>query len=230
MRREGYELQVSQPQVIIKEEGGEKLEPFEEVIIDVPEESSGTVIEKITKRRGIMQEMNEKEGIVRLRFKMPTRGLLGYRSEFVIDTKGEGILSSRVIGFKTYVGDIKKREVGSMVSMVAGKVAAYALDNLQQRGILYVEHGMEIYEGMIMGNVIKGEDMAVNPTKGKNLSNVRSSGTDEAIYLKPPFLLTIERGLEIIAQDEYLEITPVNVRLRKKILSEKDRAKATTKD
>lgn len=226
MRREGYELQVSQPQVIIKEENGEKLEPFEEVIIDVPEESSGAVIEKLTKRRGLMQEMNQKEGIVRLRFEMPTRGLLGYRSEFVIDTKGEGILSSRFIGFQPYAGEIKKREVGSMTSMIAGKVAAYALDNLQQRGILYIEPGTEVYEGMVVGNVTRGEEMAVNPIKGKQLTNVRASGTDEAIVLKPAYLLTIERGLEIMAEDEYLEVTPNNVRLRKKLLTEKDRAKA----
>ncbi len=216
MRREGYELQVSQPQVIIKEEGGEKLEPFEELTIDVPEESSGAVIEKLTKRKGLMQEMNQKDGIVRLKFEIPTRGILGYRSEFVIDTKGEGIFSSRVIGFKPYAGEIKKREVGSMTSMIAGKVAAYALDNLQQRGVLYIEPGMEVYEGMVLGNVTKGEDMSVNPIKGKNLSNVRSSGTDEAIVLKPAYVLSIERGLEVMSQDEYLEITPKNIRLRKK--------------
>ncbi len=227
MRREGYEIQVSQPQVIIKEENGQKLEPFEEVIIDVPAESSSTVIEKLTKRRGMVQEMNQKENTMRLKIEMPTRGLLGYRTEFVIDTRGEGILSSRMIGFRPYVGEIRKHDLGSMTSMVAGKVAAYSLDNLQQRGILYIEHGMEIYEGQVVGNVTKGEDMAVNPTKGKNMSNVRSSGTDEAIIIRPAYILTIERGLEIIHPNEYLEITPKSVRLRKKLLSEKDRAKSS---
>ncbi|OGI70663.1 GTP-binding protein TypA [Candidatus Nomurabacteria bacterium RIFCSPLOWO2_01_FULL_42_20] len=226
MRREGYELQVSQPQVIIKETDGKKFEPYEEVIIDVPEETSGAVIEKITKRRGVMQEMNKKEGIMHLRFEMPTRGLLGYKSQFIIDTKGEGILSSRVIGFKPHAGEIKKREVGSMTSMEKGTAVAFALDNLQNRGIIYIEPGTEVYEGMVIGNVLKGDEMAVNPTKGKQLTNVRASGTDEAIFLKPAYLLTIERGLEIMAGDEYLEVTPKNVRLRKKFLTERDRAKA----
>jgi GTP-binding protein len=225
MRREGYELQVSEPKAIIKEENGEKLEPYEEVTIDVPDESSGAVIEKLTKRRGQMIEMTQKDNIYRLRFEMPTRGLLGYRSQFVIDTKGEGILSSRFVGFKPYAGEIKKHEVGSMTSMVAGKVLAFALDNLQQRGTLYVEPGMEVYEGMVIGNVIKGEEMAVNPTKGKQLTNMRASGTDESIFLKPAYTMTIERGLETMGPDEYLEVTPKNVRLRKKVLTEQGRAK-----
>ena len=227
MRREGYELQVSEPKVIIKEENGEKLEPFEEVIIDVPEESSGVVIEKLTKRRGQLLEMNQKDRIFRIRLEIPTRGLLGYRSQFVIDTKGEGILSSRFIGFKPYVGLINKHEVGSMTSMTAGKVLAFALDNLQQRGTLYVEPGTEVYEGMVIGNVIRGEEMAVNPTKGKQLTNMRASGTDEAVFLKPAFTLSIERGLETMNEDEYLEVTPKSVRLRKKILTESGRARGT---
>ncbi len=218
MRREGYELQVSQPQVIIKEEEGKRLEPFEEVTVDVPSEYSGAVIETLTRRRGMITNMVEKDGVTRVILEMPTRGLLGYRSQFVIDTKGEGIISARVIGFKPFAGEIKKRDVGSMTSMISGKAAAYALWNLQERGILYIEHGMEIYEGMVIGNVTKGDEMAVNPIKGKNLSNVRSSGNDEAIVLKPPYIMTIERGLETMAEDEYLEVTPKNARLRKKIL------------
>lgn len=225
MRREGYELQVSQPHVIIKEENGEKLEPYEEVTIDVRNEFSGSVIEKLTGRRGIITSMHEKEGIVRLLMEMPTRGLLGYRGQFIVDTRGEGILASRFIGFKSYAGDIKKRDVGSMTSMVSGKVLAFSLWTLQERGVLYVEHGDEVYEGMVIGNVTKGDEMAVNPTKGKQLSNMRSSGTDEAINVKPPFKLSIERGLEIMADDEFLEITPKNVRLRKKLLTELDRSK-----
>ncbi|MCC6520941.1 translational GTPase TypA [Candidatus Nomurabacteria bacterium] len=217
MRREGYELQVSQPQVIIKEENGHKTEPYEELTVDVPQDVSGAVIEKITKRRGIMTLMTEKEGIARVVFEIPTRGLLGYRGQFVVDTKGEGIMSSRVVGFREYAGEIKKRDVGSMTSMIAGKAAAYALWNLQERGILYIEHGSEVYEGMVIGNVTKGEDMAVNPVKGKNLTNVRSSGNDEAIVLKPPYSISIERGLEVMAADEFLEVTPKSVRLRKKL-------------
>ena len=228
MRREGYELQVSQPHVIIKEENGVKLEPYEEVTIDVRSEFSGAVIEKLTARRGLITNMNEKEGIMRLLIEIPTRGLLGYRGQFVVDTKGEGILASRFVGFKEYAGEIKKRDVGSMTSMVAGKVAAFSLWTLQERGILYVEHGDEVYEGMVVGNVTKGEEMAVNPTKGKQLSNMRSSGADEAINVKPPFKLSIERALEVMADDEYLEITPKNVRLRKKFLTESARSKNKT--
>ena len=226
MRREGFEMQVSEPEVIIKEIDGLKTEPYEELVIDVPMESSGSVIEKIGKRRGIMKDMVEKQGIARIIFDIPTRGLLGYRGEFIIDTKGEGIMSSRVTGFKEYAGEIKKREYGSMISMVAGKAVAFSLANLQERGILYIEHGTEVYEGMVVGNVLKGEEMSVNPTKGKQLTNMRASGTDEAITLNPVFILSIERGLEVMNKDEYLEITPKSVRLRKKYLTEIDRAKS----
>ncbi len=225
MRREGYELQVSQPQVIIKHEGNQKLEPFEEVTIDVPTESSGTVIEKLTKRRGLITNMREENGLTRIVLEMPTRGLLGFRGMFMIDTKGEGILSSRVIGFKDYAGEIKKREVGSMTSMMTGMVVAYALANMQERGILYVEHGDDIYEGMVVGNVTKGDEMVVNPIKGKQLTNFRASGTDDAISLKPAYRMTIERGLETMSDDEYLEITPKSVRLRKQYLTETLRSK-----
>ncbi len=230
MRREGYELQVSQPHVIYHEENGTKSEPYEELIIDVPSISSGAVVEKITRRRGIMTHMEEKEGLTRLSFEIPTRGLLGYRSQFVVDTKGEGIMSSRVIGFKPYAGEIRSREVGSMASMIAGKAVAFALGNLQDRGVLYIEHGAEVYEGMVIGNVTKGEEMSVNPIKGKQLTNMRASGTDEAIVLKPAFTLSIERGLEVMADDEYLEITPKSVRLRKKYLTELDRVRAVRKN
>ncbi len=226
MRREGFEMQVSQPEVIIKEENGQKTEPYEELVVDVPMESSGGVIEKMGKRRGIMKDMVEKEGIARIVFDIPTRGLLGYRGEFIIDTKGEGIMSSRVTGFREYAGEIKKREYGSMVSMAPGKAVAFALANLQERGIMYIEHGTEVYEGMVIGNVLKGEDMSVNPTKGKQLTNMRASGTDEALFLKPAFTLSIERGLEVMSGDEYLEITPKSVRLRKKYLTELARTKA----
>ncbi|MFA6274289.1 MAG: GTP-binding protein, partial [Candidatus Paceibacterota bacterium] len=154
MRREGFEIQVSQPEVIMKTEDEILKEPYEELVIDVPMESSGGVIEKIGKRRGIMKNMMEKEGIARIIFDIPTRGLLGFRGEFIIDTKGEGIMSSRFIGFRKHAGEIKKREYGSMTSMINGKAVAFALANLQERGILYVEHGTEVYEGMVIGNVL----------------------------------------------------------------------------
>jgi len=226
MRREGFEMQVSQPEVIIKEENGIQTEPYEELVIDVPMESSGIVIEKIGKRKGIMKHMSEKHGIARIVFEIPTRGLLGYRGEFIVDTKGEGIMSSQVVGFKEYAGEIKRKEYGSMASMVAGKAVAFALANLQERGLLFIEHGTEVYEGMVVGNVLKGDEMSVNPTKGKQLTNMRASGTDEATYLKPAFILSIERGLEVMNDDEYLEITPKSVRLRKKFLTELDRTRA----
>ncbi len=226
MRREGYELQVSQPQVIIREENGVKLEPFEEVIIDTPSEFQGAVIEKLGTRAFVLQNLTQHGNIVRLTLEGPTRGLLGYKNMFIIDTKGEGILSSRVLGFKPYAGEIRKRIVGSMISMATGKALGYSLWSLQDRGQLYIKPAMEVYEGMVIGNTSKGEEMMANPTKGKNQSNVRSSGTDEAIILVPIFDLSIERGLEIMADDEYLEITPKSVRLRKQYLTENERSKA----
>lgn len=229
MRREGYELQISKPQVIFKEENGEKLEPYEEVIIDVPNDMSGVVIEKLSKRKGIMIEMKTDTIHTRIIFEIPTRGLLGYKSEFIIDTRGEGILSSRVIGFKKYAGEIEKRNVGSMVSMATGKSSGFSLFNLQERGVLYIGHGEDVYEGMVIGNVSKGNDLTVNPTKGKELSNMRASGSDEAIKLTPPDVLDIEKGMSIMSDDEYLEITPNFVRLRKQYLTEIERIRQKRK-
>jgi len=229
MRREGYEMQVSQPHVIIKDIEGVKSEPFEEVTVDVPSELAGTIIETLGKRKGIMSDMHVHGSQTRLLFEAPTRGMLGYRGQFVVDTKGEGIMSSRVIGFKPYVGDIKKREVGSMISNGTGKALGFSLANLQERGVLYIPAATEVYEGQVIGNVSKGEEMTVNPLKGKQLTNMRSSGTDDAIHLVPPFVLSIERGLEIINDDEYLEVTPHSVRLRKQFLKEGDRTKAGRK-
>ena len=226
MRRAGYEVQVSQPQVIIREENGVKQEPFEEVIIDTPLAFQGAIIEKLGRRAFIIKNIHEHNGSVRLTLEGPTRGLLGYRNQFVVDTRGEGIMSSRVVGFKPYAGEISKRAVGSMISMATGKALGYALWGFQERGVLYIGPGTEVYEGMVIGNTSKGEQMSVNPTKGKQLTNVRASGTDEAIDLVPPYELTIERGLEVMAEDEYLEITPKSVRLRKKYLTEIARNRA----
>jgi GTP-binding protein len=223
MRREGFELQVSKPQAIIKEEKGIKIEPYEELTLDIPEQYSGIVIEKISRRRGEMQDLKTENSHTKLIFLIPTRGLLGYREEFVIDTRGEGILYSHFIGFKPIAGKIEINSLGAMVSMANGKALAYSLWNLQERGVLYIKPNIDIYEGMIIGNVFKGNDLAVNPIKGKRLSNVRASGSDEAIILTPPQELSLERGFSIINDDEYLEITPKNIRLRKKYLTEIER-------
>ncbi|TSC68106.1 MAG: GTP-binding protein TypA/BipA [Parcubacteria group bacterium Gr01-1014_72] len=227
MRREGYELQVSQPHAITKTDAsGTLLEPFEEVITDVRAEHTSTVIQKLSRRKGVQTAHTEHEGVARLTFVIPTRGLLGYRGEFIVDTRGEGILSARFTEFRPYLGEIEKREYGSMTSMENGKALAYSLWGLQERGALYIGPGTEVYVGMVIGNVTKGDDLDVNPTKGKALSNVRASGSDEAIMLTPHLPLSIERGLEIMRDDEYLEITPKSTRLRKKFLTKTDRARA----
>ncbi len=225
MRRAGYEVQVSQPQVIIREENGIRLEPFEEVIVDVPQQYQGTIIERLGSRAFVLKNVNQHDNLTRLFFDGPTRGLLGYRNQFIIDTKGEGILAARFIGFKPHVGEVQRRTVGSMVSMASGKALGYALWGLQERGMLYIAPATEVYEGMVIGNTAKGIEMAVNPTKGKQLTNMRAKGSDEAIDLVPPFELTIERGLEVMAEDEYLEITPKSVRLRKQFLTKIERDK-----
>ncbi len=229
MRREGFELQISQPQAIVKDVEGVKSEPYEEVTVDVPLEFQGNIIEKLGKRKGIMNDMKIKENQVRMIFEIPTRGLLGYRGVFVVDTKGLGIIASRFIGFKPYAGEIQKQEFGSMTSMVSGKSMAYSLWNLQERGVLYIDPAIEIYEGMVIGHVSSGQDLEVNPIKNKTLTNVRASSSDEALYLVPPMKLDIEKGMEIMQSDEYLEITPKNVRLRKKNLTKNDRSKSNRK-
>ncbi len=230
MRREGFELSVSQPHVIIREENGVKMEPYEEATIDSPMDFSGAIIEKLGKRKGIMTSMKQEGSQVRLIFEIPTRGLLGYKNQFTIDTRGEGILCSRFLDFKEYAGPIEKREAGSMVSMEAGKSLAFALDNLQQRGTLYIGAGTEVYVGQVIGNTAKGEDLDVNPTKGKQLTNMRASGSDGTTYLTPHLEIDIEKGLETMQDDEYLEVTPKSVRIRKKFLTKTDRDKAARKD
>ncbi len=229
MRREGYELQVSQPKVIIKEIDGQKMEPFEEIIIDVPVKFQGIVIKKLGIRKAILKEMKQKGEAIQLIFEGPTRGLLGYRRQFIVDTRGEGVLTSRVVGFRPYIGKMDKKSTGSMTSMASGKALAFSLNNLQERGVIYIGPSTEVYEGMVIGNTSKGVEMAVNPVKGKHLSNMRASGSDEAIGLVPPQIITIELGLDLITEDEYLEITPKNVRIRKKYLKKINRDKEKRK-
>lgn len=225
MRREGFEMQVSQPQAIIKEENGVKTEPYESVTIDVPTEFQGGVIEKLGTRGFIMQDMKPNDVTVRMIFEGPTRGLFGYRGQFIIDTKGEGIMATQFVGFKDYFGVINRKNFGSMISMESGKALGFALGNLQERGTLYIGPQTEVYEGMVIGNSSKGDEMTVNPCKGKQLTNMRASGTDDMITLIPPLTVTIERGLELIQGDEYLEITPKSTRIRKQHLTDSDRAK-----
>lgn len=225
MRREGFELAVSQPEIIIKEIDGKKHEPFEETTVLVPEEFQGVIIEKMGNRKGIMMDMKQERGQSRMVFHIPTRGLLGYRNEFIVDTKGEGILTSVFLNFSPYAGEIQKTEYGSMISMANGKALAFSLGTLQERGVLYIAPTTEVYEGMVIGYTSKGDDMVVNPTKGKQLTNMRASGSDGTIQLTPPFDLTLERALGMMRDDEYLEITPNDIRLRKKYLTETDRKK-----
>jgi GTP-binding protein len=223
MRREGFELQVGAPVVIMHEENGVKMEPMENVSISVPSGSEGSVIAELGKRKGIMSNMVEENGIVNLEFKVPTRGLLGFKSEFTTMTKGEGLLSSSFDCFEEYKGNIEKRAVGSMISMENGKTMAYSLFNLQDRGTIFVEPQTEIYEGMILGESNKDQDLTVNATKNKKLTNVRASGTDEALKLTPPKIMSLEEAIDYISADEYVEVTPETIRLRKKWLKETER-------
>lgn len=226
LRREGYELQVSRPEVIIKEKDGERLEPFEEMTVDIPGSLTGAVMEKIADRRGRLLHMENENGQSRLVFEIPTRGLLGYLREFIVDTRGEGSYFSRFIDFRPYAGEVVKSRLGAMVSMFTGKALAYALWNLQERGSLYIGPNTAVYEGMVIGNVSKGSDMAVNPVKGKQLTNMRAAGADDAIKLTPPVPLTLETGFSVMNEDEYLEVTPAAIRLRKQLLTESERVRA----
>lgn len=226
MRREGYELQVGAPEVIFKDDGqGGKLEPIERVNVSVPSEFTGSVIEKLGKRRGEMQNMVDENGLTSLEFLVPTRGLLGFKSEFTTITKGEWILTSGFEKYDFYKGEIEKREVGSMISGENGVAMAFSLWNLQDRGPIFIDAGTEVYEGMIIGEHLKGGDLTVNPTKNKQLTNMRASGTDEAMRLVPPRKFTLEDALDYIGTDEYVEVTPSKVRLRKKYLTENERKK-----
>lgn len=223
MRREGFELQVSQPEVVMQEIDGVKSEPIENTIINVPEEMSGKIIEMMGKRKGEMKNMVTENGTTLLEFEIPARGLLGIRSNFIIHTKGEGTMFSSFSHMAPHVGDIEKRQVGSLISGEKGTTTAFSLWKLQERGPIFVHPAIEIYEGMIIGEHNQGTDLTVNATKGKQLTNVRSSGADDAINLTPPVEVTLETALEYIKEDEYVEVTPENIRLRKKYLTENER-------
>ncbi|MCD6109856.1 translational GTPase TypA [bacterium] len=223
MRREGFELQVSQPQVILREIDGVSSEPIETAIITVPENIAGKIIEILSTKKGVMKNMSNENGNTIMEFEIPTRGLLGFRSNFVILTKGEGTLYHSFSHFAPHCGKIDKRKVGSMISGVTGVSTAYALWNLQERGPIFIHPVTEVYEGMIIGEHNQGTDLVVNPIKGKKLSNVRSSSADEAINLITPVPITLEKALEYIQVDEYAEITPESIRLRKKYLTKNDR-------
>ena len=224
MRREGYELGVSKPEVITKDIDGVKCEPYEKVIVTVPNDYSGTVINDISERKGTMELMEPaEENYVRLEFSVPTRGLIGYRSNFITNTKGEGIMVRSFDSYKPYAGEIIGRKNGVLVSMESGKAFGYALYNLLDRGTMIIEPATEIYEGMIIGINNRENDLNVNPCKNKEFSNTRSSGSDEAIILPKPKTFTLEEALEFIDNDELVEVTPDAIRLRKKILNEKER-------
>jgi len=230
MRREGFEIQVSRPQVIMREgPGGEKLEPIEQAIIDVPEVYSGTIINLLSQRKGEMVDLRTENGHTRMEFKVPTRGLLGFRGDFIIETRGEGILSHSFIAYESYKGNLPGRTRGSMISMLTDEAMAYSLWNLQDRGALFIKPQTKMYEGMIIGESAKSEDLVVNAAKNKKLTNVRASGTDEAMTLTPVTEMTLEQALEYIADDELVEITPLNIRLRKKVLNENERKRSEKK-
>ena len=229
MRREGYELSVSTPRVLFKEIDGEKCEPMELLVVDVPEDCVGSVIEKMGTRKGEMLTMHPQGSRMRLEFSIPARGLFGYKSEFLTDTKGEGVMNSVFNGYEKYKGDIPRRKTGSLISFETGEAVTYGLFNAQERGSLFIEAGFAVYEGMIVGVSPKAEDLVVNVCKKKHLTNTRASGSDDALRLVPSRKLSLEDSLEFLADDELLEVTPKTIRIRKKILSNTLRAKTRSK-
>ncbi|MBF8437114.1 translational GTPase TypA [Halanaerobiaceae bacterium Z-7014] len=223
MRREGYEVAVSMPKVLMKEIDGKRHEPIERVLIDVPEEYSGTVIEKLNKRKGLMQSMMQENGYVELDYLVPTRGLIGYKSEFINDTSGEGTIIRSFDRYEPFKGEVPERNNGVLISANKGTARGYALSNLTDRGRLFIEPGTDVYEGMIIGLHNRENDLTVNPCKNKKLTNVRSNSSDDAIQLPPAKKMTLEDALEFIAEDELVEVTPDAIRIRKKIRDEKMR-------
>jgi len=225
LRREGYEIAVSKPEVIFKKEEGKKLEPVERIVIEVPEKHQGVVIEKLNKRKGRMIKMDAKGSYMVMEFIVPTRGLIGYKSEFINDTRGEGTLIRRFDSYEEYKGEIEHRKNGVLISQENGTAMNYSLYNLNERGRLIINSGDEVYEGMIIGICNRSEDMVVNPCKNKKLTNMRSSGSDDSLKIQPPIDMNLEDALEFIEDDELVEITPDNIRIRKKFLKEIDRRK-----
>ena len=226
LRREGYEFQVGAPKALFKEIDGQKCEPIERMIADVPQDAVGAVMEKMGNRKGELVSMNPKGADrMRLEFLIPARGLFGYRNEFLTDTKGEGVLSSVFHSYQPYKGDISKRTTGSLIAFETGEAVGYGLFNAQERGPLFIGPGTQVYEGMVVGENPRGDDMAVNVCKKKQLTNMRASGSDDALRLIPPRQMSIEAALEFISDDELLEITPKSIRIRKKILSNTERLK-----
>jgi len=226
MRREGYEVAVSRPEVLYRREEGCLQEPMEKVYIELPEEYSGTVIEKLNRRRGRMEYMMNEEGYVRMDFLVPTRGLIGYESEFINDTRGEGTIIRSLSGYEPYQGEVPERNHGVLISGNTGVARAYALDNLSDRGRLFIEPGTRVYESMVIGINNKENDLTVNPCKNKELTNIRSSSSDEGLQLPPSVEMDLEDSLEFIADDELVEVTPSAVRIRKKIVDEKMRRRS----
>jgi GTP-binding protein len=230
MRREGYEIQVSKPRVIFKDIDGEKFEPIELAVVDVDDAYTGVVIEKMGTRKGEMVSMTPgTDGYTRLEFKVPSRGLIGFRGEFLTDTKGTGILNHSFYDYEIYKGDIPTRTKGVLIATETGTSVAYGLGGLQDRGIMFIDPGVNVYEGMIVGEHNRDNDLVVNVCKTKKLTNMRSSGSDDAIRLAPPRKMTLEQALEYIADDELVEVTPTSIRLRKKLLREGDRRRGFVK-
>ena len=223
MRREGFELQISQPEVIMQEINGKKHEPIENAVVNVPDDMSGAIIKALGPRKGVMTNMQSENGNTMMEFDIPTRGLLGFRSQFLILTRGEGTLYHSFDRFEEHKGEIVKRQVGSLISGETGTAMAYSLWKLQERGPLFIEAATDVYEGMIIGEHNQGTDLTVNPVKNKKLTNVRSSGADDALNLTPIVDMTLEKAIEYIDSDEYVEITPTTIRLRKKFLKEHER-------
>ena len=227
MRREGYELGVSKPEVIMhRDENGKLVEPVERVIITLPEQYSGAAIANLNMRKGMMQSMEPENGYVRIEYLCTTRGLLGFRSELITDSRGEATLVRRIEGYTEYVGELPRRANGALIAQEPGTTMAYALNNLEDRGILFVPPATEVYEGMIIGMNSRREDMTVNACKNKKLTNTRASGSDDAVKLTPPKVFSLEEALEFIEDDELVEVTPDAIRLRKRILNEGDRRRA----
>ncbi|MGN8514217.1 translational GTPase TypA [Helicobacter pylori] len=227
LRREGFEFSISRPEVIIKEENGVKCEPFEHLVIDTPQDFSGAIIERLGKRKAEMKAMNPmSDGYTRLEFEIPARGLIGYRSEFLTDTKGEGVMNHSFLEFRPFSGSVESRKNGALISMENGEATAFSLFNIQERGTLFINPQTKVYVGMVIGEHSRDNDLDVNPIKSKHLTNMRASGSDDAIKLTPPRTMVLERALEWIEEDEILEVTPLNLRIRKKILDTNMRKRA----